>query len=102
MDKMHFYIAQLQRNLNTFKALLSDKQAAEYTWKKNQDKWSLLEIICHLVDEEKEDFRVRLRRVLEIPEKMPPSIDPVGWVKSRDYQSQNYHEKLNEFVLQRE
>jgi len=102
MDNLHFYISQLQQNMRTITSLLTGKTEEEYRWKKNPDKWSLLEIICHLVDEEVEDFRYRLNHVLDNPEIAPPAIDPVGWVQSRKYQSQNYREKLSEFISERE
>lgn len=102
MDNLSFYISQLQQNMRTITSLLTDKAKEEYHWKKNPDKWSLLEIICHLVDEEVEDFRFRLHHVLENPETIPPAIDPVGWVSSRQYESQNYQEKLAEFIRERE
>ena len=33
-------------------------------WKQSENKWSMLEIICHLYDEEREDFRSRLAKIL--------------------------------------
>lgn len=101
MDDINRYAAQLQRNMHTIKSLLVETGEEEYHWKKNKEKWSLLEIICHLVDEEKEDFRVRLQNVLETPDMRPPAIDPVGWVTSRDYQLQHFDTKLSEFISER-
>jgi len=102
LDDINRYITQLQRNMEAITSLLAKKDEQEYQWKKNPNKWSLLEIICHLVDEEKEDFRVRLKNVLETPDKRPPLFDPLEWVKSRKYQSQNFDDKLSEFISERE
>jgi len=102
MENIDFYVTQFQNNMETIRTLLSGKSETEIHWKKNSNKWSLLEIICHLVDEEVEDFRFRLHHVLENPETIPPAIDPVGWVTSRKYESQNFQEKLAEFIHERE
>lgn len=96
-----YHINQLKRNAETFNSLLANRNEEEIHWKKSDEKWNLLEVICHLVDEEKEDFRVRLKNVLETPHLKPPTIDPVGWVSSRNYKAQNYSEKLKDFGRER-
>jgi len=68
-----------------------------YLWKPAPEKWCLLEIVCHLYDEEREDFRARTRHVLETPTDTLPPIDPQGWVGSRKYIHQDYPEVLNKF-----
>ncbi|MGD8307648.1 MAG: DinB family protein, partial [Ignavibacteria bacterium] len=70
-------------------------------WKQNENKWCLLEIICHLYDEEREDFRTRFISVLKNPEHTFPSVDPPGWVKERKYLDQNFNSKLNDFIKER-
>jgi hypothetical protein len=71
-------------------------------WKPNPEKWCLLEIVCHLYDEEREDFRARTKHTLETPNAPLPPIDPQGWVEARNYLQQNYHDKLNNFLTERE
>lgn len=95
-------IKELERSKATFKTLLEGLSEEQYTWKQNPDKWCLLEIVCHLYDEEREDFLVRTKLVLESPELPLPKIDPIGWVKERKYIEQNYSEKLKEFLSERE
>lgn len=95
-------IIELERNKTTFTTLLEGLPVEQYTWKQNPEKWCLLEIICHLYDEEREDFRTRTKQVLENPDLPLPKIDPVGWVTERKYLQQNYSEKLNEFISERE
>lgn len=91
----------LERNEAVFKALL-DKQPEELqTWRSAPDKWCLLEIVCHLFDEEREDFRARLRHVLAAPDQPLPPSDPVGWIKERNYMGQDYEQKLQDFLEQR-
>jgi hypothetical protein len=61
----------------------------------------MLEVICHLIDEEKEDFRIRVQYVLEDPTKPLPKFDPSGWVESRNYISQDFDAKAEEFSAER-
>ena len=71
-------------------------------WRPAPEKWCLLEIFCHLVDEEREDFRARLALTLEDPEQPWPSIDPVAWVRQRDYTSRDLETVKAEFRRERE
>jgi hypothetical protein len=93
---------ELSKNINVFKGLLSGLTEEEYVWKPNPNKWCMLEIICHLYDEEREDFRTRTKLVLETPEEALPPIDPTGWVQERRYMEQNFDDKLNAFLKERE
>ncbi len=95
-------IEELARNRAVFKGLLSGLTDKEYLWKRLPEKWSLLEIICHLYDEEREDFRARTRHVLEKPEELLPSIDPQGWVQERAYNQQDFSETLDKFLKERQ
>jgi hypothetical protein len=95
-------IQSLENNISVFNSILSGNDLSFQTWRSSPEKWNALEIICHLYDEEREDFRARLRQVLEDPSKELPSIDPVAWVKSRDYLKQDYLDKLDAFLDERE
>jgi hypothetical protein len=46
--------------------------------------WAPVEIVCHLRDEEAEDFPARLRVIVEGGTAFAP-IDPRGWVEARQY-----------------
>ena len=94
-------IADLDRNKNIVYELLRGIDKETYLWRESADKWSLLEVICHLVDEEKEDFRLRVKSVLENPEIDLHKIDPQGWVNSRKYQEQDYEMKISEWIEER-
>ena len=94
-------INELDLNRKVYEALLEDVPKEMILWKDDPKRWSLLEIVCHLHDEEKEDFRARVRSVLSDPAKPLNAIDPQGWVKSRDYASQDYDLMLFKFLKQR-
>ena len=95
-------IDQLQANRLIFKTLLADKTDKQIKYKPDDKSWSILEIICHLYDEEREDFRFRTINTLLTPEIKPPSIDPPGWVLSRKYAKQNYKKKVKAILLERQ
>jgi len=94
-------IDHLESNRKVFQSLLAGKEADEYHFRPDPKSWSVLEIVCHLFDEEREDFRTRVKNTLETPHLQPPSIDPPGWVTQRLYQEQNYAEKSEAFFNER-
>jgi hypothetical protein len=93
---------QLARHDEVFRALFTALTSAEIHWKPSSDKWCALEVICHLHDEEREDFRARLRSTLETPLEVWPKIDPAGWVTERKYMEQDFHAVLAKFLQERE
>ena len=70
-------------------------------WKPAPDSWSILEVVNHLLDEEKEDFRVRLDYTLHRPDEPWPPIDPQGWVTAREYNERDLGESLLGFLQAR-
>jgi len=62
----------------------------------------LLKVVCHLYDEEREDFRARVRLTLENPGMPANPIDPVGWVTGRKYIEQDYNNVLQRFLLEKD
>lgn len=99
---MDFVIKQLQQNKTAFIALLKDINEEMFLWKQTPSKWCLLEIMCHLYDEEREDFRFRTKWVLDKPNQTPPPFNPVIWVTERNYIEQDYNHVLNKFIEERE
>ena len=49
-------------------------------------------IICHLQDEEREDFREHLDLILHRQSEDWHMIDPQGWVVERKYNEQDFAE----------
>ena len=63
-------------------ALLMDLDVAAWRARPAAAEWAPVEIVCHLRDEEAEDFGARLRVVLEGGERFTP-IDPERWATER-------------------
>ena len=101
MNIMRNIIEELEINGTVFKQLLSQLTDNEYLWREHDGKWNLLEVVCHLYDEERDDFRTRLKLVLDDPEKPFPPIDPVGWVTERNYLEQDFSTMLDKFLVER-
>lgn len=94
-------IRELKRNREVFSSLLGGLEGSLVYWKPAPDKWCLLEIVCHLLDEETSDFRARARLLLESPGQAFAPIDPVGWVTARDYIHQDFEQNLQLFLEER-
>ncbi len=93
---------ELERNGVVIGSLLSGLKQPDREWKPAINKWNVLEVICHLYDEEKDDFRERVRSILKDPNEPLTPIDPAGWVEQRKYAFEDFDVKLNNFVEERE
>lgn len=65
-------------------ALLSDVDDALWRARPAPKEWAPLEIVCHLRDEENEDFGARVRVVIEGGTSFA-RIDPARWAEERRY-----------------
>jgi uncharacterized damage-inducible protein DinB len=92
----------LRVNVDVFKHLFQPVSDEQARWKPAEDRWSILEVINHLYDEEREDFRKRLELVLNNPEEPWPPIDPEGWVVQRNYNDRKLRQSLQNFFEERE
>ncbi|MBT8303466.1 MAG: DinB family protein [Bacteroidia bacterium] len=93
---------QLKLNKLVFLELLKGVDSDFITWRPSKEKWCLLEIICHLYDEERDDFRFRVKWVLDNPEKPPPPFNPLDWIIERKYMNQDYGFMVQEFIKERD
>ncbi len=100
--EQEYTIGQLTKNRALFSALLLATSEDEFRWRPKPNKWNLLDIICHLYDEEREDFKQRTKSVLEDPSKPLPLFDPTLWVTERRYSEQDFNLKLEDFLQERQ
>ena len=70
-------------------------------WKPAPDSWSILEVVNHLYDEEREDFRVRLDTILYHPGRPWPPINSTGWVTERAYNQRDLSHYAEAFLKER-
>jgi len=94
-------VARLTRQAQDIRQMALGISVEQARWKPDADSWSILEVVNHLYDEEREDFRVRLKHILERAEGMPPPIDPQGWVTSRAYNERDLEDSMMKFFQER-
>ncbi|MBU0639473.1 MAG: DinB family protein [Planctomycetes bacterium] len=91
----------LERFATTLPAVLHGVSEADLRWKPPEGTWSILEVLRHLLDEEVNDFRVRVGSTLRDPTDAWPPIDPEGWAVERKYNEADPAETLARFVAER-
>jgi hypothetical protein len=94
-------INRLERGGVIFPVLVANVPLAEARWKPGSGAWSILEIARHMLDEEIEDFRQRLRLTLESPGTAWPANDPEAWARDRKYNEADLAETARAFVEER-
>lgn len=99
----HSYcIEQLSNNKRIFQALFNAVPAEAIHFRPAPEKWNILEITCHLFDEEKEDFRARLLNTLEDPTRAWAPINPAEWVIERAYAGKQFSTVSQLFLAERD
>jgi hypothetical protein len=94
-------IDQLAQSPSTISALCSEMGIHQWRWSPDDQSWSPHEIICHMYDEERDDFRQRLRLTLEDPNTEWPPNDPEGWVVAHNYADQDSKTVLADLIGER-
>jgi len=100
MDFKTFY-QELQNSTEMIRALLLGITQDEVQIRPNAESWSILEVVCHLYDLEREDFREHLDFILHRQNEEWHQIDPQGWVTERKYNEQNFAEMQDKFLAER-
>jgi hypothetical protein len=93
---------ELQHSTEMIRALLSGLTQEEAHLKPDADTWSILEVVCHLYDEEREDFREHLDFILHRQNEEWQVIDIEGWVTQRKYNEQNFSGMQEKFLAERQ
>jgi hypothetical protein len=93
---------ELAQGARLIRELAVDVPTAEARVRPAPEAWSILEVVAHLLDEEREDFRARLDLVLHRPHETWPRIDPAAWVTERRYNERELPATLEAFLAERE
>lgn len=96
--KLEPLISQLAQNAERIRGLVCAVSDDQARWKPSPDQWSILEVINHLYDEERQDFKVRLDIIIHDPSRPWPAIDPEGWVTGRKYNQREIGKSLDDFL----
>ena len=93
---LHELITRMNANAQTIRQLVSGFSVEQAQWKPDSDTWSVVEVMNHLYDEERADFRARLLRAWELP---PMGADFTG---DFPYDAQDITAALAAFLTERE
>jgi hypothetical protein len=93
---------ELQNSTEMIRALLSGITQAEAQVKPAPESWSILEVTCHLYDEEREDFREHLDFILHRQNEEYHAIDPQAWITERNYNQQDFLQMQGKFFAERQ
>lgn len=97
-----YCLRQLSANAAAIQHLVAGVDDQQAVWKPDAESWSILEVINHLADEEREDFRARVAFVLSGAPGDPPPNDPVAKVTERSYNTRNLGASVVDFLGERE
>jgi hypothetical protein len=96
------FMQQMARNAESIRSLTAGVSDEQARWKPDPESWSILEVINHLYDEERQDFRVRLDYILHRPGEEWPPINPPGWVVERQYNQRELGPSVENFLQERQ
>ena len=92
---------RLAASVRVIRDLVTGVSDVQASWKPGPERWSILEVVNHLSDEEREDFRFRFRHLLERPAEPAPPIDPPRWAVERRYNERDIEPSLDSFLAER-
>ncbi len=102
MDRLRFaaLLEQHQAFPNVLESLLAAVEAPILRQREKDGRWSPLEILAHVLDEEREDFRPRAQ-LAAAGRPIEKRIDPVAWVTERRYNEKDPETVRREFAVER-
>ncbi len=92
---------ELTQSTEIIQSLLAGISADEARMKPSKGTWSILEVTCHLYDEEREDFREHLDFIINRQHEDWHPIAPRAWVKLRKYNEQDFRKMKAKFFRER-
>ena len=95
-------IKQMVQNAQRIRALIEGVSSEQARWKPDPDSWSILEVLNHLIDIEREDMGVFLDLALHHPDEPRQKIAPEAWVTERGYNKRDLGKSLQDFAAARE
>ncbi len=94
-------IAQMERSAACIRAFVEGVSPEQAQWRPDPQTWSIQEVINHLADEEREDFRPRLEIILYHPGEPWTPLDKKGWETPRKVHENEAGLALQDFLQER-
>lgn len=85
----------------TLRALVAGLDEARLRWRRDDDDWSIVEVIAHLADAEDNSYD-RVRRMLMEDRPQFEGYDEQAWARDRNYRGKSLDEVLARFIAHRE
>jgi hypothetical protein len=98
---LEYFANQMTSQAGIIHSLTLSATEEQARWKPDPQAWSILQVINHLYDEERLDFRVRLDIILHHPAQPWPPINPQGWVAERLYNQRDLAQSVDDFLQER-
>lgn len=98
---LEFFMSRMSANVDTIVSLTKGVGEEQARWRPAPDKWSILEVIGHLCDEEQFDFRTRIDSTINQPGEEWPPFDPLQWMSERNYNEGILEETLQTWIDER-
>lgn len=95
-------LRRLSNNAAVIQQLVAGVQLEAARWKPDAESWSMLEVTCHLADEEREDFKPKIQVLFNDPVPRFHSIDPQAWVTERAYNQRDLAASIADFLAERQ
>lgn len=94
-------IARLERFPAALEAAAACVPAEDARWRPESGNWSILEVVCHMADEDVEDFRARLELLMLQPGTAWPPLNLEGVSEKRGYLQRDLRAELARFTAKR-
>ena len=98
---LNYCMSRMSANVDTFVSLTKGVGDDQARWRPEEGKWSMLEVIGHLYDEEQYDFRPRIDITLHHPDEQWPPFDPQIRMKEQRYNDGILEETLQTWIDER-
>ena len=95
-------VRRLASSLAAITALVESIPEDDSTWVAGEGQWCLREVMGHLIDGDREIFRLRLELIFSESLEDWPVMDPEGWVIERKYSERSLRELLRLFQDERQ
>lgn len=101
--KLEVLMQRLQATPEVLDALLKSVSLETARWKPTPERWSMLEVVCHMADEERKDFRPRLKSLLfDTPSGLSITpLDPPTWVIEGNYNARDLPTAIEDYRSER-
>jgi len=94
-------VAVLEETPHVLHSVLSHAPPDVAGWKPSPDRWSIREVLAHLVDVESAGFRARIEAMVREDDPVLPAYDQMAVISSGKYSARTAPELLKEFEQER-